>query len=143
MMLSDNATGVLRHMGRPGKYRGAQVWMRLHEPSFLGCIDAGLVDQIPWQVDLSQVMAQRTHAKTGKHRLVKLLHGPEHECKDAHVDDMGIEIGFKLAHVNQTCERCGLAEHCFHKVVDDLLSHRTIERSASLCPLKQALYCCC
>ena len=56
MVLSHNATGVLRHMRRPGEPRGTQVWMRLHEPLFLGCIEARFTDQVPRQVDLPHIV---------------------------------------------------------------------------------------
>src|SRR5262245_32743253 len=115
--------------------------MRLHEPSFLSCIDPGLADQVPWQVDLPHIVEECPHPKTGQRRLVKVLHRPEHESKDAHIDDMCIEIGFKLTHVNQTRERSGMAQHRLHEAMDDLLSSGAIERSASLCPFKKALYC--
>src|SRR5215216_261306 len=115
--------------------------MRLHEPSFLGCIDPGLADQVPWQVDLPDIVEECPHPKTGQYRLVKILHHPEHESKDAHIDDMGIEIGFKLAHVNQTRERVRLAQHRLHEAMDDLLRSSAIEWGASLCPFKKALHC--
>ena len=44
--------------------------------------------------------------------------------------------------MNQTRERFVLTQHRLHEVVDDCLSNRAIERSASLCPLKKALHCC-
>jgi hypothetical protein len=56
MVLRYNATGVLRHMRRLGEHRDAQVWMRLHEPLFLGCIEAGFTDQVPRQVDLAHIV---------------------------------------------------------------------------------------
>src|SRR5215510_16427791 len=115
--------------------------MCLHEPSFLGCIDPGLADQVPWQVDLPHIVEECPHSKTGECRLVKVLHRPEHESKDAHIDDMCIEIGFKLAHMNQTRERFVLTQHRLHEAVDDFLSSSAIERGASLCPLKKALHC--
>src|SRR5215475_14595319 len=101
--------------------------MRLHEPSFLGSIDPWLADQVPWQVDLPHIVEERPHPKAGQHRLVKVLHHPEHESKDAHIDDMGIEIGFKLAHVNQTRERFMPSQHRLHEAVDDLLSSSAME----------------
>src|SRR5262245_12030573 len=54
---------------------------------------------------------------------------------------MCIEIGFKLAHMNQTRERFVLTQHRLHEAVDDFLSSSAIKRGASLCPLKKALHC--
>ena len=55
MVFSNDATGVRRHL-RLGEQRGAQVWMRLHEPLFLGCIQPRFAEQVPWQVDLPHIV---------------------------------------------------------------------------------------
>ena len=70
-----------------------------------------------------------------------ILHRPEHEGQDAHIDDMGIEIGFRLTHVNHAREYVVLTQHCFHEAVDDILSRSAMERSTGLGPLKKALHC--
>ena len=142
MVFSHNATGLPRYTWRLGEQRGTQVWMRLHEPLFLGCIEARFADQVPWQVDLPYIVQERPHPETDQHRLIKVLHRPEHEGKDAHIDDMCMEMGFKLAHVHQSRERFGLAQHRLHEVSDDLLCRSAMERSTGLCPLKKALDCC-